>query len=154
MRTLGELTCGSDVTEAANRLVPISPQIRDSSFPPVSNRSIVPTTLFDCLSIGKRPLSVSLTDVKLGASELDLSALSQLVDRSQTRFIAYAIDFLARSTGEVSIKESVGSLIKSWEENLLTGDVIDEGFRAGIRPVDLGMVLNRIRGIEVKVIDT
>jgi hypothetical protein len=130
-------------------LVPVSPHTPESSFPPVSNRSILPDTIFD-LNFGKKPLSVSLYDIKMGAKEFSLSALSQLVDRSQTRFITEAIYFLARGPKPAETKELVDSLIRSWEQDVLIGEVIEDGFLAVIRPVDLGMVLNRIRGIKVQ----
>lgn len=95
-------------------------------------------------------MSVSLYDIKMGGQDLvSLSALSQLVDRSQTRFIAEAIYFLARGPKTAEIKELAAFFIRSWEQDVLTGEVNGNGFLAAIRPVDLGMVLNRIRGIKV-----
>jgi hypothetical protein len=148
MPTLPKLTYCRDVTDRAHTLVPVKPHTPESSFPPVLHRSVLPETIFD-LRYWKKPLALSLYDLKMGAKEFNLSALSQLVDRSQTRFITEAIFLLARLGKVEEIKELVDSLIQAWEKELLSGEVRDDGFLAGIRPVDLGMVVNRIRGIQV-----
>jgi hypothetical protein len=49
------------------------------------------------------------------------------------------------------MKEMVNSLVGRWEESMLSGDATEEGWLAAIRPIDLGMALNRIRGISVTI---
>jgi hypothetical protein len=148
---LGKLTRGRDVTNQAHKLVPIPPPTSESSFPLAPSRSIVPATFFDH-KFPKKPKAVSLYHIKMEGHEFSLSAMSQLVDRSQTRFIAEAIYFLALAwrSKPAELKELVDSLTKAWEQDVLNGEASPHGFLAAIRPVDLGMVLNRIRGIKVQ----
>jgi hypothetical protein len=42
----------------------------------------------------------------------------------------------------------VGQLLGEWEESMLNGDGGDEGWLAYVRAVDLGMAINRIRGLK------
>jgi len=79
---------------------------------------------------------------------LELDALSQLVHLSQTRLIAHALYFLA-SSGSRGMKEMVDEIIGDWEESMLNGDGGEEGWLAAVRAVDLGMAINRIRGLKV-----
>ena len=119
-------------------------------FPPVPHRSIVPASIHD--RTNKRPKPRSLTIIQLaGNVDLDLSALSQLVHRSQTRFIAEAILSLSETEEPMTAKDMVESFIADSEENILNKDPTKEGWLAAIRPIDLGMALNRIRGINVMI---
>ena len=68
---------------------------------------------------------------------------------SQTRLVAKAIYLLA-STGEgMGMKKMVNEIIRDWEETMLNGDGGEEGWLAAVRAVDLGMAINRIRGLKV-----
>lgn len=80
--------------------------------------------------------------------ELELSALNQLVHRSQTRLIASALWFLKSSADQGALKEEVENFVEEWEDGILNGDG-DEGWLAAIRAIDLGMAINRIRGLKV-----
>jgi hypothetical protein len=81
--------------------------------------------------------------------DLDLSALNQLVQTSQTRFIAEALYFLSAEGGEGELRETVAKAVEEWEDGMLTGDGGEEGWLAAVRAIDLGMAINRIRGLKV-----
>jgi hypothetical protein len=79
-----------------------------------------------------------------------LSALSQLVHTSQTRLIAEALYVLCKTPGILNLKEMVDKMIEDWEESMLNGDGTEEGWLAAVRAIDLGMAINRIRGLRVR----
>ena len=95
-----------------------------------------------------------MTTIQLSRSQadLELSALSQLVHTSQTRLIAQAIYVLNDQGNSDTLKNLVNTFIREWEESILNGDG-GEGWLAVVRDVDLGMAINRIRGIKVSVPD-
>ena len=139
------------MTKKAHSLVSTPPFNQSfSHFPPSPHRSILPASIYD--PTNKRPKPRSLTIIQLaGNADLDLSSLSQLVHQSQTRFIAEAIVSLSETKEPTTVKEMVESFIAGSEENLLGKDPTKEGWLAAIRPIDLGMALNRIRGIKVMI---
>jgi hypothetical protein len=81
--------------------------------------------------------------------DLELLALSQLVHTSQTRLIAQAIHFLSQSSDQTNLRWMVYEIIGDWEESMLNGDGGEEGWLAAVRSVDLGMAINRIRGLKI-----
>ena len=121
----------------------------DIIFPVTQKRSIIPSTL--CNPADRPPKPRSLTTIQLSKSgpDLELSALSQLVHTSQTRLISQAIYFLSSRDNQNSLKETVDQVVGEWEESMLNGDGGEEGWLAGVRAVDLGMAINRIRGLKV-----
>jgi hypothetical protein len=140
-----------DVTTEAHELLK---QVKlfegyDITFPVTQRRSIIPSTL--CNPADRLPKPRSLTTIQLSKSgpDLELSALSQLVHTSQTQLIAQAIYFLSSRDNQNSLKETVDQLVGEWEESMLNGDGGEEGWLAGVRAVDLGMAINRIRGLKV-----
>ena len=80
--------------------------------------------------------------------DLDLSALNQLVHKSQTRLIANALWLLNFSGEKGALREQVVKFVEEWEDGILNGDG-EEGWLAAIRAIDLGMAINRIRGLKV-----
>jgi hypothetical protein len=120
----------------------------DLEFPEPPTRVIDPASL--CDSAGPRPKPRSLTTIQISKSrpDLELSALSQLVHVSQTRFIALAISHLGSLRERDNLRETVNQLIEHWE-NMLNGDGGDEGWLASVRAIDLGMAVNRLRGLIV-----
>jgi hypothetical protein len=80
---------------------------------------------------------------------LELSALTQLVHTSQTRLISEALYFLSTHGNPSNLKILVNDLIGDWEEGMLSGDGGEEGWLAAVRAIDLGMAINRIRGLKV-----
>ena len=82
--------------------------------------------------------------------DLDLSALSQLVDTSQTRLISEALYFLSKHGRQGILNGIVNELIGDCEEGMLSGDGAEEGWLAAVRSIDLGMAINRIRGLRIQ----
>jgi hypothetical protein len=122
----------------------------DSMFSSPPDRSIIPSTL--CNASDRPPKPRSLTTVQLSKSgpDLDLSALPQLVDTSQTRLISQALYFLSKHGRQGNLNAVVNELIGDWEEGMLSGDGGEEGWLAAVRSIDLGMAINRIRGLKVQ----
>ena len=141
-----------DVTAQAHTLLSQTThhiQAKEIPFPPAPTRTIIPQSL--CNRSDKPPKPRSLTTIQLSRSgpDLELDALSQLVDQSQTRLIGQAIYFLTSSGRGRGMKEMVDEVIGDWEESMLNGDGGEEGWLAAVRGVDLGMAINRIRGLKV-----
>jgi hypothetical protein len=120
-----------------------------AAFPAINGRSIISRSL--CNPSDRPPKPRSMTAIQLSKSgpDLELNALSQLVHTSQTRLIGQAIHFLSAHDGPFKLKETVDGIIGDWEESMLSGDGGEEGWLAAVRAVDLGMAINRIRGLKV-----
>lgn len=122
----------------------------ETTFPEVSSRSIISRSL--CNPSDRPPKLRSLTTIQLSkfGPDLELNALSQLVHTSQTRLIGQAIHFLSSRDSPFNLKETVDGIIEDWEESMLSGDGGEEGWLAAVRAIDLGIAINRIRGLKVK----
>ena len=68
---------------------------------------------------------------------------------SQTRFISQAIRVLNEKTTNYELKQAVDELIAEWEERLLNGWDEEEGWLAAVRAIDVGMAVNRIKGLKI-----
>jgi len=107
-------------------------------------------------SRGKREVKISskgLQSIAFGTSTIDLGALEQLVDMSQTRAIGDAIHF---ATGlmeeETTLKAIVDGVLKTIGEKGL--DVLDArlmGNYAAFRGLELAAAINRLRTLKVKM---
>jgi predicted ABC-class ATPase len=107
-------------------------------------------------SRGKREVKIDakgLRTILYGTTNIDLSYLEQLVDRSQTRAIGlmihyYAEHYLERS---ISLKEGMERVMRAVQERgldcLLTYPV---GNLAMPRPFELSSAINRMRTLQVK----
>lgn len=152
-----KLTNSRDVTEEAHYLFVDShktsgtepSEMWNSGFQTPKTRSIA---LFSLVNQGDRPPKPrSMTTIQMSKSgpDLQLSALNQLVQTSQTRLIAEALYFLSAEGGEGELREIIQKVIGECEEGMLTGDAGEEGWLAAVRAIDLGMAINRIRGLKV-----
>jgi len=121
----------------------------DHSTLAVSERLIVPQSLCNRAERPPKPRSLNTLQMSRSGPDLELSALSQLVHTSQTRLIAQAIYYLSSYSGETALHDMVKEMIGDWEEGMLSGDGGEEGWLAAVRAVDLGMAINRIRGLRV-----
>jgi predicted ABC-class ATPase len=136
-----------DVTEEAHSLMPHKLENTDEFT--FKDRSVVLSTL---CSGDRPPKPRSLTTIQMSRSDdLDLSALNQLVQTSQTRLIAEALWFLNAAGGQRMLRQEVEKVVEEWEEGMLNGDGGEEGWFAAIRAIDLGMAINRIRGMKTKI---
>ena len=84
----------------------------------------------------------SKTTIQLGTGDdpdLDLSALSQIIQPSQTRLIPKAILVLNEKTTNYELKQAAEELIVGWEESMLNRWGDEEGWLAAVRAIDVGM---------------
>lgn len=151
MSSLRSINICSDVTEQAHSLLQ-KEQLEqiETTFPKAPSRSIVAPSLFDPNK--KHIKTRSKTTIQFGTGDnpdLDLSALSQIMHTSQTRFISRAIRILNDKTTNYELKQAVEELIGDWEESMLNGWGDEEGWLAAVRAIDVGMAVNRIRGLKI-----
>jgi hypothetical protein len=64
--------------------------------------------------------------------------------------ISEALYFLSKQDRKGELNGIVNELIGDWEESMLNGDVGEEGWLAAVRSIDLGMAINRIRGLRIQ----
>ncbi len=107
-------------------------------------------------SRGKREVKISskgLQSIAFGTHTIDLGALEQLVDMSQTRAIGDAIHFATGlMEGEATLKTIVDSVLETIAEKGL--DVLDTrlvGNYAAFRGLELAAAINRLRTLRVKI---
>lgn len=105
-------------------------------------------------SKGKREVKISskgLKSIHFGTHYIDLGAVEQLVDISQTRAIGDAIYYATRfMNGERSLREILDSILKDIDEKGL--DILSRrpsGDYAMFRKFELGAAINRLRTLEV-----
>ena len=139
------------MTEEAHSLLPKEQLERtETPFPKATSRSIVQRCLFH--QDKKHIKTRSKTTIQLGTGDdpdLDLSALSQIIQSSQTRLISQAIRVLNEKTTNYELKQAVDELIGDWEESMLNGWGDEEGWLAAVRAIDVGMAVNRIRSLKI-----
>jgi hypothetical protein len=121
----------------------------DLGFSTPRDRSIVAATLCNPSDRPHKPRSLTTIQISRSGPNLELSALSQLVHTSQTRLISEALYFLSKHGNQRNLNTLVNDLIGDWEEGMLSGDGGEEGWLAAVRAIDLGMAINRIRGLKV-----
>ena len=148
-----------DVTEEARRVAEELPTGRHPENPgpmgPLPCRAPVPGSVDP--SRGRREVDLKVRDretLVFGRQVIDLSAVSQLVSRAQTRAVGRALVLARekfmdgqRSVGEIS--DLVSRMIDN--EGL---DALDErrtGDLAAFRPLEFAAALNRLRTLEVNV---
>jgi hypothetical protein len=141
----------SDVTNEAHIL--LKEGVRSSKpfnthFPQTVDREVIPSSLLDSTRPPK-PRSMNSIQLSKSSPDLDLTALVQLVDVSQTRLLAEAIYHLNQQANRFQLRGKCQELVDEWEDGMLNGDGGEEGWLAAIRPVDLGMAINRVRGLKV-----
>ncbi|MBM3321418.1 MAG: ABC-ATPase domain-containing protein [Candidatus Eisenbacteria bacterium] len=107
-------------------------------------------------SRGRREVSIRVRGrraVQFGKETLDLSAVSQIVDASQTRAIAEAILYARGKwmNGRRSLKEILDALEAELAESGLDAlSARRAGDLAAFRPLELAAALNRLRSLRVK----
>ncbi|MFO8064193.1 MAG: ABC-ATPase domain-containing protein [Spirochaetota bacterium] len=104
---------------------------------------------------GKRDVKLKAQGVNslgFGAHMVDLSAVSQLVDPSQTRAVAHAMVYVGRAAdGRRSLSELVAEVETVMEENGLDGLTgTPHADLAAFRGLELAAALNRLRTLRVK----
>ena len=121
----------------------------EATFPKPPSRSVVKGSLFNPNKKLIKTRSISTIQLTGDDPDLDVSALSQIMQTSQTRFISQAIRVLNEKTTNYELKQAVDELIAEWEERLLNGWDEEEGWLAAVRAIDVGMAVNRIKGLKI-----
>lgn len=109
-------------------------------------------------SRGKKDVKISpkgLHSIAFGSHTIDLGAVEQLVDASQTRALGDAIHYATKfMDGERTLREVVDAVMADQEEKGL--DVFSPrpvGDYAGFRGLELGAAINRLRTLAVRMKD-
>ena len=141
-----------DVTGAARKIALDSPEKRRREHPdnprPAGTRYLESDSVDPLNEYGKR--SVFATEpyrINFGATTIDLTDVEQIVELSQTKAIAQAIEYLGKtSDGTVPIKESIDRCLRTVEEEGLDGlSPKVSGHFAQFRDIELACALNRLR---------
>ena len=109
-------------------------------------------------SKGNREVKISVKGketILFGRWMIDLSSLEQLVDTSQTRFIAEAIYLLSkRYLNDKSLEEAIQMFIQEIDRNsldfLFSGEDQIRGDLAKARKYELAMAINRLRSLKIR----
>ncbi|MDK2975326.1 MAG: hypothetical protein PWP08_1697 [Methanofollis sp.] len=135
------------VRHASDRSVP-----KDNGFGPFRRR--VPGAGSIDASKGRRDAKVAAAGVRgirFGVHEIDLSAVSQVVDPAQTTAIAHAVLRARRlMDARTSLREAVDAVVAEVERDGL--DVLTPyptGGLAAFRPYELAAAINRLRTLRV-----
>ena len=102
---------------------------------------------------GKRDAKIAARDrhrIQFGDHDIDLSALSQLVDRSQTEAIGRAIHHARNHMKGATLPEVLDAVMADIERNGL--DALDDrrlGALAQFRRQELAAALNRLRSLSI-----
>jgi predicted ABC-class ATPase len=143
-----------DVTAAAKEIVQESAEKRrheHQETPRPAGIRILQTDSIDPLNqYGKR--SVYATEVyriHFGVTTIDLTDVEQIIELSQTKAIAQAIEYLGKSNGEaLPIKESIDRCLQVVKEKGLDGlSPKISGHFAQFRDIELACALNRLRTV-------
>lgn len=100
----------------------------------------------------KPPRGRGLSAIQIGKDTIDLSALSQIVDSSQTEAIARAITLISQRREPASVRsliEEVTALIDSEGIDRLAAGKKHPGNLARPRALDIAAALNRYRGLRL-----
>ncbi len=145
-----------DVTEAAHRIANDSSGNRSSEdlgYPIRIPKRRLHTESIDPLNeYGKRSVfAKEVRRIHFGRTDIDLADVEQLIDLSQTRAIAAAIECM-RERGEATMpfREAIDSLMREIDKKGL--DILSErisGHFAGFRGIELASALNRLRGVRI-----
>ncbi len=131
----------------------------ESEFAPPTGRIPVPTS-FDS-SRGRRDVKIDaprLDHIRYGSDDIDLRGLEQIVDRSQTRAIGYAIHFASQKWmgADVELQQIAAKLDPFFDDCGL--DALDPFHRPGNHPGNLARprrfevaaAINRLRSVRME----
>jgi predicted ABC-class ATPase len=145
-----------DVTGAAKKIALDSPEKRrrehQDNSRPAGVRFLDSDSIDPLNEYGKR--SVYATEpyrIHFGSTTIDLTDAEQIVELSQTKAIAQAIDYLGRTSGgSVPIKDSIDRCVRIVEEKGLDGlSPKISGHFAQFRDIELACALNRLRTVRI-----
>ncbi|MCB9546705.1 MAG: ABC-ATPase domain-containing protein [Myxococcales bacterium] len=90
--------------------------------------------------------------LEFGESEVDLSAVAQLVDPGQTRLIGDALLYLARGLcdGRRTVVELLALLEATWADDIGIVAAYEAVDRARPRPLEVAAAINRLRSLKLK----
>lgn len=150
-----------DVTDTAKKIAGEHPSNVDRRaspkdlFKPVKNRRVSASSLRNIIEGGRGRVAARVVDsVRLGSEDIDLSAVAQIVELSQTRAIGAALQAIG-SMPELEL-EGIVACVKKLVADIdkrgldavnMHGDLM--GNYARPRAIEITAALNRLRGIEV-----
>lgn len=145
------------VTEEAKRICRVHP-IRghkvaaSGSFSPKS-RIPLPQGLDPSIREKVKIKTRGINEIGFGLAEIDLSAVEQIVDEAQVRFIGETMYFLAKNL--VDGRRSLREILLSWEELLESGglDQVARTLRGDFarpRRFEVAAALNRLRTLKIR----
>ncbi len=145
-----------DVTAAAKRIVQESAEKRRQEHqdtPRPEGIRILQTDSIDPLNqYGKRSVyATEIYRVHFGATTIDLTDVEQIIELSQTKAIAQAIEYLGKTnSGEMPIKELIDRCLQVVKEKGLDGlSPRISGHFAQFRDIELACALNRLRPAKI-----
>jgi predicted ABC-class ATPase len=145
-----------DVTEAARKIALDSREKRRREHTdnprPAGTRLVHPDSIDPLNRYGKR--SVYATEphrINFGAAAIDLTDVEQIVELSQTKAIAQAIEYLGKTNdGPLPIKEAIARCLQAVKEKGLDGlSPRISGHFAQFRDIELACALNRLRSARI-----
>lgn len=104
----------------------------------------------------EKVLSRTRDAIDFGEVRIDLTAVQQLVEHSQTRAIGEILLYSAQHMADgVTVRELLRRIESDLDEKGL--DVVKPGYRLGNlarpRPLEIAAALNRFRGLRVRQVD-
>jgi predicted ABC-class ATPase len=146
----------SDVTVAAKKIVQDSAEKRRREHPdnprPAGVRFLHTDSIDPLNQYGKRSVySTEPYRIHFGATAIDLTDVEQIVELSQTKAIAQAIEYLGKgSDGPEPIKDLIARCMRIVEEKGLDGlSPKVSGHFAQFRDIELACALNRLRTLRI-----
>lgn len=145
-----------DVTGAAKRIALDSPEKRRREHPdnpkPAGARFLESDSVDTLNQYGKRSVfAAEPYRIHIGATTIDLTDVEQIVELSQTKAIAQAIEYVGKiGDGTVSIKEVIDHCLRTVEEKGLDGlSPKISGHFVRFRDIELACALNRLRTVRI-----
>ncbi len=147
-----------DVTDTALKIASESPVKRspeDTAYPiTVPKRSIDTGSIDPFNEYGKSSVYAKETyRIHFGATDIDLKDVEQLIELSQTRAIAQALQYIReKGEGTAPIKEVIDGLMREVDRRGL--DILSDrisGHFARFRDIELASALNRMRGVQIVI---
>jgi len=145
-----------DVTKTALKIANESPVKRspeDTAYPiTVPKRSVDTGSIDPFNEYGKRSVYAKETyRIHFGATDIDLKDVEQLIELSQTRAIAQALQYIRqKGDGTAPIKQVIDGLMREIDKKGL--DILSDrisGHFARFRDIELAGALNRLRGVQI-----
>lgn len=114
-----------------------------------SRRRLSSKGILDIAASGKRVGAQVRNLALFGSETIDVSAVSQIVETSQTRFIATAVEHVAKRARDGDVVKAVEEVMRDVRVKGLDTVGRGAGDWAGVRGLEVLAALNRLRGVVV-----